>query len=254
MSKELSNATRGHYEDLISKIGDEYIDYRWKKHPVSYSHYRHTRNSVQFAFKFLEGKVDRLLEIGCGPGTWTDLCLERTRQMTIVDISSEMLKLVRQRYNESPIDFICGDYLVEEVATLGTFDIIFTSRAVEYMDDKRSVVEKSARLLKPGGVLIIITKNPLWMDKQRENRQGTGAEDDIHGDWVSWTDLESFYAASGLENIASYPVCLGSYYPPLNNSLGIKACDLLQKAIYRRKISSGLGFLAESYMTIGVKR
>ena len=254
MTTTLSQATKGHYEELIGQIGNEYIDYRWKRHPVSRSHYRHTRNSILFALGRLGRPAGHLLEIGCGPGTWTDLCLAHAERMTIVDISSEMLKLVRERFNKNSIDFICGDYLVEEVVAPGTFDVIFTSRAVEYMDDKRAVVEKSARLLKEGGVLIIITKNPRWMDKQRESRHEAGPKDDIHGDWVSWADLESYYAASGLENILSYPVCLGSYYAPLNTSLGIKACDLLQERIYRRKIMPGLVFLAESYMPVGQKR
>jgi SAM-dependent methyltransferase len=248
-NNELSHATKIHYEELIGRIGEKYIDYRWKRHPVSQSHYRHTRKAVEFAFEHFGGGIGNLMEIGCGPGTWTDICLRHSKSMTIVDISNEMLKVVRNRFAGAPIDFHCGDFISRDISLPGPFDLIFSARALEYMDDKRAMVEKCASLLMHGGRLVIITKNPAWLDKRKE-RQSTGA-DVIHRDWVSHQDLERYYSANGLEDVVTFPVCLGSYYPPLNNRLAIKVCDLVQDRVYRRKITSNLDFITESYMTIG---
>jgi ubiquinone/menaquinone biosynthesis C-methylase UbiE len=251
MTTKLSQATKTHYEDLIGRIGDDYIDYRWKRHPVSRSHYQHTKKAVEFAFNSLFCTVENLLEIGCGPGTWTDICLRHTKMMTIVDISSEMLKLVQERFAESPINYHCGDFISQQIQLPASFDVIFSARALEYMDNKRAMVEKSVALLKPGGQLVIITKNPAWLDKRRKTNSTDG--NDIHCDWIAHQQLESFYIANGLVNVATFPVCLGSYYPPLNNRLAIKIFNLVQERVHRKKITGGIDFLAESYMTIGQK-
>ena len=251
MTTKLSQATKAHYEELIGRIGDDYIDYRWKRHPVSRSHYLQTQKSVEFAFGRLGDGIEHLLEIGCGPGTWTDICLRHSKQMTIVDISSEMLKLVQERFAGAPIDFHCGDFICQEIRLPARFDVIFSARALEYMDNKRAMVEKSAALLKPGGRLVIITKNPAWLDKKRETSAAGG--DDIHCDWIAHRELEGFYEANGLVDVVSFPVCLGSYYAPLNNRLAIKMCGLMQARVHRKPITRGIDFFAESYMTIGRK-
>ena len=253
-SKKLSESTREHYQELIGRIGEEYIDYRWKRHPVSRSHYQQTQKSVEFALRSLGGPVGHLLEIGCGPGTWTDICLRNSRKMTIVDISSEMLKLVRKRFSESPIDLVCGDFISDDIVLEQSFDTIFSARAVEYMDDKAAMVSKAFSLLKPRGQLIIITKNPGWMDRKRELKRSVATkEGDIHADWISWHDMENLYRKQGFSNVVSFPVCIGSYHSPLNSKIGIKLCDLFQNWFYQRKINSPVNFFSESYLTIGQK-
>ena len=252
--KTLSTATKSHYEELIGQIGNEYIDHRWKNHPVSRSHYQHTKNSVEFAFSQFGGSVNHMLEIGSGPGTWTDICLSHTREMTIVDISSEMLKLVRDRFKNRPIELICGDYISDEVSLPEDFDVIFSARALEYMDNKRAMVAKSSRILKNKGFLVIITKNPRWMDKKKDDlRSGGSSEEYIHSDWIGWRELESYYREHGLKNVVTYPVCFGSYYAPLNSFIGIKLCDFLQPRMRQKQIGPNTEFMVESYMTIGQK-
>lgn len=250
-SEKLSDATRNHYEELIGSIGDEYIDYRWKRHPVSRSHFTQTQKSVEFAFGHLGSDIGHLMEIGCGPGTWTDICLRNSRQMTIVDISSEMLKLVRERFAGAPVEYHCGDFISPEIDLPAAFDVIFSARALEYMDNKQDMVKKSAGLLRPGGSLAIVTKNPAWMDRTKKLK--TENREEIHSDWVSHQALESYYSSSGLLDVVTYPVCLGSYYPPLNNRLAIKIFDLIQSKVYRKPISAGIALVAESYLTIGRK-
>jgi 2-polyprenyl-3-methyl-5-hydroxy-6-metoxy-1,4-benzoquinol methylase len=240
---------------LISRIGDEYIEYRWKRHPVSRSHYAQTLKSVEFAFNnFCGGTVENLLEIGSGPGTWTGICLRHTTNMTIIDISSEMLKLVRDRFVDIKMELHCGDFISQNIKLTKNYDLIFSARAIEYMDDKGKMVEKCSKSLSPNGILIIITKNPKWMDKQRDLRkQKKHDKNDIQKDWIYWRDMEALFSANNLVEIKTFPVCLGSYNFPLKTLIGIKFCDLIHKLIYRCKISKRFDFLLESYMTIGKK-
>ncbi|MDD2580652.1 MAG: methyltransferase domain-containing protein [Desulfuromonadaceae bacterium] len=253
--KVLSTATKKYYEDLIHDIGDDYFNYRWKNHPVNRSHYRHTKKSVEFSFSLIDGTANHLLEIGSGPGTWTDICLSHTRKMTIVDISSEMLKVVRERFKNYQIELVCGDFISDEVLLPNGINVIFSARALEYMDNKRAMVSKSCEILTDKGFLVIITKNPRWMDKVKESLQpAISYENDIlQSDWIEWSELEEYYRENGLKNVVTYPVCFGSYNAPLNNFISIKLCDLLHSFMFQRKISTTIDFLVESYMTIGQK-
>lgn len=252
--EKLSDATRRHYEELIDHIGDDYIEYRWKRNPVSFNHYRHTQRAVEFAFSCIGFKIGRLLEIGSGPGTWTDICLRNTRNITVVDISSEMVKLVRSRFHSAQLEICCGDFLDDSISFSNSFDVIFSARAIEYMDDKEAMVAKSVHHLSPGGYLIIITKNPNWMDKIRVAKDpDKSSKNDIHSDWIPWAAMEYYYRKQQLTDIVSYPVCVGSYYAPLKWTFGIKLCDFIQKRIYRKACNYKVDFLVESYMTIGRK-
>jgi len=251
-NSKLSDATKNYYENLIGNIGDEYIDFRWKKHPVSRSHYNQTKKSIVYIFNNINMSADRMLEIGSGPGTWTDICLQHTKELTIADISSEMLKLVSKKFSSASIKTVCGDFCSNEVSFEQSFDAIFSARALEYFDNKRAMVKKCTSILNKNGSLIIITKNPTWMDKQRDIRNAkNNDEHNIQKDWIDWKTLESYYKEFGLKNIMTLPVCFGSYYFPLNTVIGIKLCDIFHDKLMKNCITSNSEKYVESYMTIG---
>lgn len=245
----LSSATERHYQELVGRIGDDYIEYRWMRHPVSRSHYAQTYRSVEFALGRV-GTSRHLLEIGSGPGTWTEICLRHARRVSIVDISSEMLGLVEKRFPDDGLSLTCGDFLDEDLELPDDVDSIFSGRALEYMDDKREMVARSGRHLPSGGALIVITKNPRWRDKRRSS---PGGEALIHSDWIDYQALEEHYREAGFVDVTTYPVCLGSYFRPFNNAVAAKLCDVLQRGLYRRPLLPRMAWLFESYMTVGRK-
>lgn len=251
MQKEnLTDVTKQHYETLMSEFGDKYIYHRWGDHPVKRSHYRHTKRSIENVFDTKIGQMEKLLEVGCGPGIWTDIMLQHARQVTLFDISEEMLKVAKQKYrNNTNIDaYVQGDYIADVDKLSGKFDVIFSSRALEYMSDKQKMVTQSHGLLNPGGALIIITKNPDWHDKITEK---TTAESDIQTDWVSWKTLAGYYQNAGFKEVTVYPVAQGSYYQPFNNSVGVIASDVLALLRYKKNMHESYNYLSESYLVYG---
>ena len=51
-----------------------------------------------------------VLELACGPGSWTPQLLRYAASVTAVDSSSEMLALARERVGaDDRVDFVCGD-------------------------------------------------------------------------------------------------------------------------------------------------
>lgn len=247
---DLTTATKQHYESLIGELGDKYIYHRWGDHPVKRGHYRHTKRAIENIFDTKVGQVKELLEVGCGPGIWTDIMLQHAKQVTLFDISEEMLKVAKQKYrnNSNVKAYIQGDYIADVNRLSGKFDVVFSSRALEYMSDKQKMVAQSHALLCPGGALVIITKNPDWHDKISDQNR---SESDLHMDWVSWETLAGYYRNAGFKDVAVYPVAQGSYFQPFNNSVGMLACDLMALLRYKKTMRESYNYLSESYLVYG---
>lgn len=251
-NQELSTLTRNHYETLIKDMGAAYTDYRWKSSPVQRSHYRHTRYAVYSFFKDVVGRANKTLEVGCGPGVWTDICLRHSDSVSLLDISEEMLKVAKAKYeNEKRLEhYYCSDYIQTAHTLPVGFDVVFSARAIEYMSDKKAMVHQSYRLLKSGGLLAVITKNPMWRDKARSSRQKT---DGIQRDWIYWKDLAVLFRNAGFEQVFVRPVAIGSYHSPYNNRAGIVFCDALHMAIRNNNMRGSYDKMSESYIVVGKK-
>lgn len=258
----LTKKTKGHYDKIADKQGVKYEWIRWHSGKIQKSHYLHTKKSIGYAFSKLSnvlGNADELLEVGCATGVWTDICLKYSKRLTLFDISDKMIELVKDKYkNESNIRYICGDFVKDKIDRKDFFDIVFSSRAIEYMSNKEHMIKKCFYYLKPGGYLILITKNPLWQDKVINNKRKKNHfkqnKNDIQTDWIYWKDLQQLFVNNGFNKIKIRPVALGSYYPPFNNIFGVKLCNLIQRLIYNKEMRPQYNFISESYLIMASKQ
>lgn len=244
-NSNLTEETREHYQKLIGDVGEKYFTDRWMSNPVAKAHYRQTVKAVRHAFTNLADNLS-VLEIGSGPGTWTDLCLEKASSMKVFDISDEFLKVIKNKYINEPRmkAYIQGDFAGDSANLQGeSFDLVFSGRALEYMTDKARVVSNCFSHLNDGGQLVIITKNPMWRDKQK-SRETSG----IHRAQIYWKDLESMLHTQGFEDIKIYPAAIGSYLAPFNNRVGAWLSRLVFQLTYRKPMSERIDPLAESYL------
>ena len=250
-NSSLTDDTREHYESLIRQVGERYLHDRWMSNPIAKSQYHQTVKAIQLAFCSVPSNGD-WLEIGSGPGTWTDFCLNSAKTLTVFDISSEFLKVMKRKYHgeQRLTDFICGDF-IEDAGLLGkrSFDTIFSGRALEYMSNKTVMVKTCFNHLNAGGQLIIITKNPRWRDKQRSHSHS----DNIHRDQIYWRKLQATYCDQGFQNVMVFPAALGSYMSPLNNRFGTWISTRIFNRIYRKPMAPIFDSITESYLIIGKK-
>lgn len=249
MQGELNRRTREYYDSLIAGVGAEYLELRWGKHPLQRSHFRQTRRSVHRFFREVAGDGGNLLEVGCGPGTWTGICLQHADEVTVLDISAEMLRVTRERFRDDPrLRYVCADLEQVSVVENAPFDVIFSARALEYMQDKRTAVAKLRAALRPGGVVGIITKNPAWRDKVRARKAGEVDDAAIQVDWIHWRGLSSLLEGNGFADVRVRPVALGSYERPLNNRVGYAVAEALQWLTDGWRMRPLLDPLTESYL------
>ena len=66
----------------------------------------HNDHYHTYLLRHLPARINRALEIGCGTGTFARLLAQRANHVVAIDISSEMIRLARERSTDFPnIDF-----------------------------------------------------------------------------------------------------------------------------------------------------
>ena len=182
-------------ETMPQKLGGDYESARWEKTPLLAAQYRMMTDMLDRLVIPIAHRTSHTLEVGPGPGTWTNLLLEANpgAQYTLVDISKEMLTQAREGLaGHTNVTFVESDLLAFESSQ--PFDFFFSSRAIEYMPDKRAVARKIASLLAPCAQGAIITKMPKpWLNRLRSRQVST-----LHTGQIMPRNLARILKESGL--------------------------------------------------------
>lgn len=97
-------------------------------------------------------RIGDALDAACGTGRLTAGLLERGHRVIGVDSSPEMLEVARRRVPRA--DLRTGD-LRELPVEDGAVDLVVCGLALAHLDDLRPVMAEFARVLRPGGHLVI---------------------------------------------------------------------------------------------------
>jgi ubiquinone/menaquinone biosynthesis C-methylase UbiE len=141
------------------------------------------RSSYAFAEAFQQERNDlilalapaahgeRALDLGCGTGLLLDRLAGRFGQVIGFDLSTEMLEGCDRN---GCVRLVRGDMTVLPFAT-GSIAVVFCRSALHHVDDEPAVLTEIARVLEPGGRLILAepaNDNPLarvaraWVKRQ----------------------------------------------------------------------------------------
>jgi 2-polyprenyl-3-methyl-5-hydroxy-6-metoxy-1,4-benzoquinol methylase len=108
------------------------------------------------------------LDMGCGPGIFSFYLAEMGGRVVGIDGAAGMVELCeaqrRQRGLEN-IRFVRARLPEVDEAELANADLIISSSVVEYVDDLDVTLALFARLLKPGGVLVISMPNIVSLSR-----------------------------------------------------------------------------------------
>ncbi len=116
------------------------------------------------------GDKERILDVGCGTGLFTEHYLREGALVTGVDLSLEML-----RYGVQKPELVQMLPAVADMRSLpfadGTFSKTVSITALEFVSDARGVIQELMRVTRRGGRLVIATLNQLspWADRRRQD-------------------------------------------------------------------------------------
>jgi 2-polyprenyl-3-methyl-5-hydroxy-6-metoxy-1,4-benzoquinol methylase len=98
----------------------------------------------------------RVLEVGCGYGYFLRCALEAGYDAYGIDLSPAAVKWAAERH---PGRVFCG--LLEEVPEIQEqqYDVIFGSHLIEHLTSPGAFLETASRLLRPGGLIVLVTPN-----------------------------------------------------------------------------------------------
>jgi ArsR family transcriptional regulator len=143
--------------------------------------------------------IDSLLDAGTGTGRMLELLAPRVRRGIGVDVSPEMLAIARDRLEQSHAHH-CQVRLadIHRLPFPGdlAFDVALFHQVLHYLDDPQAAVVEAARLLKPGGRLLIADFAPHDLEFLRSElaHRRLGFSD---------REVEGWFAAAGLDPVAS---------------------------------------------------
>ena len=111
----------------------------------------------------LPPRLGRLLDIGAGTGNLLELVAERAESALGVDASRAMLTLARARLAERGLAGRCAvrqaDMYRLPLPDAG-FDAVTLQMVLHYAEDPAAVLAEAARVLAPGGVLLLVDLGP----------------------------------------------------------------------------------------------
>ena len=137
--------------------------------------------------------IGRLVDIGTGTGRMLELLGPLAKSLVGVDRSPEMLRLARSKLaadGEGRVDLRQGDMYALPLAS-GSADGVVIHQVLHYAQQPAAAVAEAARLLSPGGRLLIVDFAPHDMEELRTR--------DAHAR-LGFADeqLAGWFAAAGL--------------------------------------------------------
>jgi len=97
------------------------------------------------------------LEVGPGAGPYVPTLLELFDHVVVSDIEPDYLDHIRTRFGMADDLEIVVDDIAESQLEGGKFDVVLCSEVLEHTPDPAAVIRGIARVLRPGGVLVLST-------------------------------------------------------------------------------------------------
>ena len=144
----------------------EYDQRQWLRDKYDASkHRRFAQQIVQTSAPYSSVPVSnmRALDVGSGNGYTTVELSEHCQHVTGIELSSERVRraneLKEERHREN-LEFQCQS--VFDLDENEHYDLVILDNVFEHLPDQASALKVLERVLRPGGVLFILTPNKLW--------------------------------------------------------------------------------------------
>jgi len=226
-----------HYNEIAQ---ESYEGDRWSKNKIREAQF----SMMQYVVRnhvILEDTecFSHCLEIGPGPGTWTNELMRvcPNASFTLVDISEEMLEEAKQQLEGHDVNFVHSS--AEDFSIEKKFDFFFSSRAIEYIENKESTLKSLLEKLDHGGHGAIITKMPHY---RRAKLTGRNIPD-IHQGQIAPKPLKQILAEAGCSNIRMRPATI---HVPLVDTAWLN--HLLFQIVKDMPLNPIVNFFVESYI------
>jgi ubiquinone/menaquinone biosynthesis C-methylase UbiE len=190
---------------------------RWRASPVGGLTERLEQEVIFGLAGDLRGRS--VLDVACGDGAYSISACKRGARVVAVDRSPAMLEAARRRAEDcrNGISFCLG---AAEALPFDskTFDAVIAVTALCFVRDPRQTIREAARVLKPGGNLIVgeLGRYSLWaISRKIRGWLGSATWNRVH--LSTFEDLRELIAGAGLR---FHSRRFAVYYPPVTALAG----------------------------------
>jgi ubiquinone/menaquinone biosynthesis C-methylase UbiE len=209
--KEFTEWMKTYYNNKVKSEGRGYESTRWFSSSRHKQQYALSKKSILHHLKGISAK--KILEIGCGPGTWTKVLLDLfpKAKITSLDLSEEMIREHRENIRSKRVKTMISGFLEAELEKQG-FDLIFFSRAIEYIPNKPLVLRNVKKVMSPGATAIIITSPPHPIVLKIKKILGKKV-DKNHSQRISVKEMSRILIENDLKDIKFFPILFSDFLP-----------------------------------------
>lgn len=118
------------------------------------------KSVIEERFRRLNG--ERVLDLGCGYGWYTDFFTRNGADAVGVDGSEKMIAIAQERYPN--LDFTLANIEKSLPFADGCFDIVFSNQVLMDIENTERVISECARILKENGVFYFGIVHPCFYD------------------------------------------------------------------------------------------
>lgn len=184
---------------------------RWRASPLGAITERVEERVVLDLAGSLSGR--RVLDVGTGDGTYAIEAARRGAKVTGIDVDPAMLAAARSRSESAGVSVVFSDAPAEELPFEdGTFDVVLAVTVLCFVPDARGAVHEMARVLAPGGRLVLgeLGRFSVWA-AERRLRGWLGSTTWRRARFWSRRDLSDLARDAGLRVISTRS---SIFYPP----------------------------------------
>ncbi len=116
------------------------------------------QKKLQVTQEYLKPEME-VLEFGCGTGGTAIIHAPYVKHLRAIDFSSEMIKIAQGKAEAQNINNVTFEQLTIEELTVAdeSFDVVLGLGILHLLENKKEVIAKVYKMLKPGGVFITST-------------------------------------------------------------------------------------------------
>ena len=139
------------------------------------------------------GPFERVVDLGTGSGRMLTLLGKRAKVSIGLDLSQNMLNIARSNVARAGLDKVelrHGDIFATRLPSYSA-DLVLVHQVLHYLTDPASALAEAARLVSPGGKLLIVDFAPHKLEHLREEHQHRrlGFSDEEIGRWLAEAGL-----------------------------------------------------------------
>ncbi|HEX3426130.1 MAG TPA: class I SAM-dependent methyltransferase [Acidimicrobiales bacterium] len=161
-----SNVTARACAEFVTIVGDptplqlQDTLYHSKNATRRWIHTRRRETIEALLRRVAGGGVERSMEIGPGSGLYLPLLASLSEEVYVSDIDPSFLERAREILAGNDRAHFVVDDITKSSLPTATFDLILCTEVLEHIPEWRAALASMARLLRPGGTLVLSTPQP----------------------------------------------------------------------------------------------